>query len=122
ELREPRSALGPEIDNLRGRWARLARRLAGASSPRLRADLAVVGKSAERHMLDKLGYTAVFAAFGLVPVAAFPLAGAQVSTLVPLGGVLLLAAVGWIYPDVELRSKALAARRAWSHALTVFTD
>lgn len=122
ELREPRSTLAPDLDNLRSRWARLARRLAGASSPRLRADLAVVGSTAERHMLDKLGYSGLFAIIGLAPVVAFPLAGAEIPGLVPLGGVVLLAALGWVYPDVALRSKAAAARQAWAHALSVFTD
>jgi tight adherence protein C len=122
ELRRPRTASVADSDRLRSRWARLADRLAGASSPRLRADLAVIGKTAERHMLDKLGYCSLFAAIGLVPLVAFPLAGATIPVAVPLVGVLLLAALGWVYPDLELRSKAAAARRAWSHALAVFTD
>lgn len=123
ELRQPRtSAAVAEADDLRGRWARVAHRLAGSSSPRLRADLAVVGATAERHMIDKLGYASVFAAIGLVPVVALPLAGSTIPLLVPVAGAVLLAALGWVYPDIELRSKAAAARRAWSHALAVFTD
>lgn len=123
ELRQPRTSTAvAEVDNLRGRWSRIARRLAGASSSRLRADLAVVGTTPERHMLDKLGYCSLFAAIGLVPLVAFPLAGAKIPMLVPLAGIVLLAALGWVYPDIELRSKAAASRRAWAHALTVFTD
>lgn len=121
ELHEPRSASSGD-DNLRGRWANLARRLAGGASPRLRADLAVTGTSAERHMLDKLGYSSSFTAIGLVPLAIFPLAGAEVAPAFPLAGTALLGVLGWLYPDVALRSKAVAARRAWAHALTVFTD
>jgi tight adherence protein C len=123
ELRQPRtSTCVTDTGNLRGRWSRIARRLAGSSSARLRADLAVVGTTPERHMLDKLGYCSLFAAIGLVPLVAFPLAGAAIPALVPLAGIVLLAALGWVYPDIELRSKAAAARRAWAHALTVFTD
>jgi Flp pilus assembly protein TadB len=122
ELRQPRSAFIADGESLRGGWARLARRLAGTSSPRLRADLAVVGKTAERHMLDKLGYATLFAAIALAPTIALPLVGDPAPVFVPVVGTLLLAASGWLYPDLELRSKAATARRAWSHALTVFTD
>lgn len=123
ELRQPRATFRPaDADSLRGRWGRLARRLAGSSSAKLRADLAVCGKSAERHMLDKLGYAAIFAVIGVVPAVALPLAGTSLPPLYPIAGVALLAAAGWVYPDLELRSRAVAARRAWSHALTVFTD
>jgi Flp pilus assembly protein TadB len=122
ELRQPRSVAADHADSLRGRWALVARRLAGSSSPRLRADLAVVGKTAERHMLDKLGYSCAFTAIGLVPLVAFPLSGTVISPVVPLAGIVVLAGLGWAYPDVELRSKAATARRAWAHALTVFTD
>ncbi len=123
ELRQPRSSVTvTEADNLRSRWSRLARRLAGSANPRLRADLAVVGATPERHMLDKLGYATFFAVIGFVPLIAFPLAGTTIPALVPLGGVVLLGGLGWLYPDIQLRSKAAAARRAWAHALTVFTD
>lgn len=121
ELTEPRRT--PDTaDRTGGRWAAFASRLAGSSSPRLRADLAVVGVTAERHMLDKLGYAALFAAIGLAPVVLFPLVGAQVPLVGPVAGVVVLAAFGWVYPDAALRSRAVAARRAWSHALAVFTD
>ncbi|MDQ3469405.1 MAG: type II secretion system F family protein, partial [Actinomycetota bacterium] len=32
------------------------------------------------------------------------------------------AACGWVYPDVEVRSKARAARRSWAEALAVYVD
>ena len=35
---------------------------------------------------------------------------------------LLFAGAGWCYPDLEVRSRATATRRAWAQALTVYVD
>ncbi len=121
ELRQPRTAHASSAGVLR-RWERLARQLAGGTSPRLAADIALVGTTPERHMLDKLGYSALFAAFGLVPTLLFPLFAVAVPPIYLLLGTLLLAGFGWVYPDLALRSRAAAARRAWAQALSVFTD
>ena len=39
-----------------------------------------------------------------------------------LGVALAFGAAGWCYPELEVRSRARAARRAWSQAITVFVD
>ena len=52
----------------------------------------------------------------------FPMLDVGVPVLTTLVGALLFAAAGWCYPDVEVRSRAVAARRSWSQALTVYVD
>ena len=125
ELVEPRVVVpvrpGAGAD-VRRRWHRLAARLGGAQSERLRADLAVLGRTSESYVLDKLGYALLFFALALVPVVAFPMLDVGVPVLTTLVGALLFAAAGWFYPDVDIRSRALAARRSWSQALTVYVD
>ena len=44
-----------------------------ATSERLAADLAVLGRTPVRHALDKLGYAVLFLALALVPAVLFPL-------------------------------------------------
>ena len=57
---------------LRRRWVGLAARLGGRTSDRLAADLAVLGRTPVRHMLDKLGYGVLFLALACVPTVLFP--------------------------------------------------
>jgi Flp pilus assembly protein TadB len=125
ELVEPRLLVpvrpGAGAD-VRRRWHHLAARLGGAQSERLRADLAVLGRSSESYVLDKLGYALLFFALALVPVVVFPVLDVGVPVLTTVVGALLFAAAGWFYPDLDVRSRALAARRAWSQALTVYVD
>jgi tight adherence protein C len=122
ELVVPRAGTRPASTGLRGRWAGLAGRLGHGTSERLAADLAVLGRTPPRHMLDKLGYALVFLAFALVPAVLFPALDVGVPVITTLVGALLFGAVGWLYPDVEVRSRAIATRRAWSQALTVYVD
>jgi tight adherence protein C len=123
ELVEPRAASNVRPDGtVRRWWHRLAQRLSEGQSERLAADLAVLGRTPVRHMLDKLGYALVFCALGLVPAIVFPLLNVAVPVLSLVFTALLLAAAGWMYPDVEVRTRAVAARRAWSQALTVYVD
>lgn len=122
ELRRPRAVVAEAPTGMRGRWQRLAQQLAGGTSRRVTTDLALVGTTPERHMLDKLGYAVLFMGFGLVPTVLFPLLDVDVPPAYPLVAVLLLGGFGWTYPDLALRSRAAAARRAWGQALSVFTD
>ena len=58
----------------------------------------------------------------LVPTVLFPALDVDAPLLATGIGALLFGAAGWTYPDVEVRSRALATRRAWSRALTVYVD
>jgi tight adherence protein C len=125
ELVEPRGAIllhpGP-AGSVRRWWHRLSVRLARGHSERLAADLAVLGRSTARHALDKLGYALVFLVLGLIPAVLFPLLDVAVPPLSVVFAALLLAAVGWTYPELDVRSRARTARRAWARALTVYVD
>ena len=125
ELVEPRAATSVrpfDSTAARKRSHQLAARLAGAPSERLAADLAVLGRTGERYVLDKLAYALLFLALALVPAVLFVVLDVGVPALTSLVGAVLFAAAGWFYPDVDVRSRALAARRAWSSALTVYVD
>jgi Flp pilus assembly protein TadB len=100
----------------------VAARLGGGTSERLAADLAVLDRTPTRHVLDKLGYAVLFFALALVPAVLFPVLDIGVPAVTSLLGAVLFAAAGWLYPDVEVRSRARAARRAWAQALTVYVD
>jgi Flp pilus assembly protein TadB len=101
--------------------ARLAARL-GIQPRWLRRDLAILGRPLERHLADK----AVLALFGLLlaPATAAALAaiGISLPLPVPAGASLLLAAGGFVLPDVGVRSDAAARRRDVRHAFGSFLD
>ena len=125
ELVEPRAAASVRPVHsaaARKRSHQLAARLAGAPSERLAADLAVLGRTFERYVLDKLAYALLFLALALVPAVLFAVLDVGVPALTSLVGAVLFAAAGWFYPDVDVHSRAVAARRAWSSALTVYVD
>ncbi|CAN5785057.1 hypothetical protein BH20ACT4_BH20ACT4_05670 [soil metagenome] len=123
ELTTPRSTMAlPHTTGPRGLWHRLAGRLVEGTSRTQQADMAVVGTTPLRHALDKIGYATVFATIGAVPVALFPLLQLGPTAGFTLFGVVLLGAVGWIYPDLALRTKARGERQAWDGAITVFVD
>lgn len=124
ELAAPRTqGLSPAAGSgLARRWHVLASRWSRGMSPRLAADLAVLGRSPERHTMDKLGYAVIFLGLALVPAVLFPVLDVGVPLVTSALGVLLFAGAGWCYPDVEVRSRARVARRAWAEALTVYVD
>lgn len=122
ELVRPRELEVHAGDRVGARWARLAGRLGGRPSPAKTADLAILHRTPARHTMDQLGYAAVFFVFAVMALAALPLAGVPVPTVAGPTGALAFSAVGWLWPEVDLRSRARAARRAWSQALTVYVD
>lgn len=123
ELTSPRSTMAlPHTTGLLGWRHRLVRRLAEGASRSQQADMAVVGTTPLRHALDKLGYAMVFATIGAVPLLLLPILELGSLAGYSLVGVLLLVSLGWIYPELTLRTKARSARQAWDGAITVFVD
>ena len=101
--------------------ARVMTRL-GMQPRRLGPDLAILGRPLERHLADK----AVLALFGLLlapgTAAALAMIGISLPMPVPAGASLLLAAGGFLSPDLGIRSDAAARRRDMRHALGSFLD
>lgn len=110
---------------LRGRLARGVLELAetvGLDPRRQAADLHIVGRSAEEHMLAKLTAAAALAALPPVTVLALRLAGVGVSSVLPILPALALAVIGFVLPDVEVRARARERREQFRHTLTSYLD
>ena len=123
---------GESVADVRGRPQRsnrrtaMAARLAGTFSGRLgsrvESDLAVMDRSAERFALEKV--TTAVALAGVV--VAFAAVLAVASTPLAPGFAFALSvcaiAVGFVTPDVTLRSQAARRRNAFRHALSSYLD
>lgn len=88
----------------------------------LSSDLAVVGRSPERHARDKLALAWVFATAPLVLAAL----GLTATLGLPLGAVALASlgggVVGFVVPDLTLRSEAEERRREFRFALGSYLE
>ncbi|MDA8314450.1 MAG: type II secretion system F family protein [Actinomycetota bacterium] len=89
---------------------------------RIRQDLAVLDRSPERHLAEKVTLSLV----GLLLVPTFAvllsLGGAHLSLALPLWAALVLAAVGFVVPDLGIHADANRRRRDFRHALSSFLD
>jgi len=90
--------------------------------PRVRRDLAVLGRSTERHLAEKV--TLAIVGLVLVPacVALLALAGTTLPLALPLWGSLVCAVAGFVLPDLGIHAEAEARRRDFRHALGSFLD
>lgn len=105
----------------------LARLLARSGSggllfSRVRMDLAVVGRSPERHLAEKV--TLALLGLLLAPACATLLAfaGAGLPLAVPLWASVLLGVGGFFLPDFGIHQEAEVRRRDFRHALGSFLD
>lgn len=128
-LPDPAPIITGELDG--GFAARLGRPLAsltGAAGPqrllwgRVRRDLAVLGRSAERHLAEKTALALV--GLVLVPACAAVLAvaGITIPVAVPVWAAIILASAGFFVPDLGIHAEAAARRRDFRHALSAFLD
>jgi Flp pilus assembly protein TadB len=89
---------------------------------RVRADLAVLGRSPERHLAEKV----TLGLFGLLLVPAFAgvlaLGGTMVGWVVPLWAAVILAAGGFVLPDLGIHTEATKRRADFRHAFGSFLD
>lgn len=118
--------------SLSGKESRISRRLGrvlakfcaeqGWEFPSLRADLALVGKSFEGYLATKV----LLAVFGLLLgpllLALLSIGGIRLAFAVPLWAGLLLAAIFFFLPDLELKQKVDQRRRDFRHAIGAFLD
>jgi len=103
-------------------------RLLGRSDARwlvpgkVRQDLAVLGRSPERHLAEK----ATLALVGLLVTPAvtvlLALGGVHLSLVVPVWASLVLLAGGFFLPDLGIRTEAARRRTDFRHALSSFLD
>jgi pilus assembly protein TadC len=118
--RRPPTGMVPDGRTARvGGW--LAARIAGtALDVRIpRRDLALIGKSPEEYLVQKLAMTG----FGFaVPTLLWTVLIPQVPWLVSTGSTLAYAAVMFAAPDIALRSQAKQAREEFKAALIAYLD
>lgn len=124
DLHRPRWAdetAQPGWDSKARRWAIALTVTSGVSSA-TETNLALVGKTVERHALDKL----IYAMFGLfLPIVAWLVmsAGGVYPPLgVPVVAALVLGAGGFVLPNALLRSEAATYRRDFNTQLAVYLD
>ncbi|MBB5856405.1 type II secretion system F family protein [Amycolatopsis umgeniensis] len=97
-------------------------RMLGLPGTKIEADLRVTGRGADTHLASK----ALLAMSGLLAPwllqALLALGGLSLGVEVPLLGGLVLAALGFLAPDLEVRAKATRSRREFRDALSAFLD
>ena len=118
-------ATAPESSGRSERLGTVAQRLveaAGVDVSRYRSDLGLVGRSTQRHALDKL----LGGVAGLLLPNLVALALTTLGIGPPLGLIAVLslgtAAPGFFMPDFLLRDEAAKRRRAFRHALSSYLD
>jgi tight adherence protein C len=115
-----------------GGWAvRLGRPLLASAAGRAAAhlvpasllrDLAAAQRSLERHLAEKLGLALAGLLLAPALLALAAVAGADVSVTLPLGAGLILAAAGFLLPDLSVTARAAERRREMRHALSAVVD
>lgn len=105
-----------------GRHAVAPLRALGLPGPRLTPDLAVIGRSSSTHLAEK----ATLAVAGLVlPTllgGILTVAGLGLGVGLPVIAGLVLAAAGFVLPDLQVRSEAAKLRAGFRHALSAYLD
>ena len=126
---DPTPSPEPILSTSPGGWAvragaPAARLLASLGLPgrRVRRDLAVLGVAATDHLAAK----ATLAVAGLRAPAAFAgvlaAAGGRPAPVLPLAAGVLLAAAGFVLPDLQARSEAARRRAGFRHALSAYLN
>ena len=128
-LPEPVPVLVPGSDG--GMAARLGRPVADALTrtgagwllpAAVRRDLAVLGRSPERHLAEQVTLALVGLLFAPAVAALLLLGGAHLPLVVPLWASLVFALAGFLLPDLGIRADANRRRRDFRHALSSFLD
>jgi tight adherence protein C len=86
------------------------------------ADLAIVERTADQHAVRKLGAATLLAALPTAAAALAAVAGLGGPLSVVVVATIVLAAVGFVTPDVELRGVAAQRRAEFVHGLSSFLD
>ena len=89
---------------------------------RVAADLHLVGTSSAEHLVHCVLCALVGLAWAPAITALLAISGAPVPVTLPLWCSVALAPAGFLYPSLNLRSRAAARRRTFRHALSAFLD
>ncbi|HET9732292.1 MAG TPA: type II secretion system F family protein [Acidimicrobiales bacterium] len=89
---------------------------------RVRADLAVLGRSPERHMAEKAALAVVGLVLAPACATTVALAGLAIPLAIPAWAALACAAAGFFLPDIGIHAEAQARRADFRHALSGFLD
>jgi tight adherence protein C len=128
-LPEPAPVLTPEPEG--GIAARLGRPVAEVLSRtkadwllpgKVRQDLAVLGRTPERHLSEKVTLALIGLLFAPAIAVLLALGGAHLPVLVPLWASLIFMVTGFFLPDLGVHSEATRRRRDFRHALSSFLD
>lgn len=88
----------------------------------LRRDLAVLGRSPQRHLAEKVTLALVGLLFAPAVAALLFLGGARLPLGVPLWASLIFMVAGFVLPDLGIHADASRRRRDFRHALSSFLD
>lgn len=105
--------------------AAIARRVleaCGVDLARRDRSLRLVGRSVERHALDKVVGATGGGAGGVLLVTGASVAGVALPGPLALVAVVAFAAAGFVLPDLVLTEDAARRRRAFRHALSAYLD
>jgi tight adherence protein C len=89
---------------------------------RVRRDLAVLDRSPERHLAEKVTLALVGLCFAPAIAALLLLGGAHLGLVLPLWASLIFMVAGFVLPDLGIRADAARRRRDFRHALGSFLD
>jgi Flp pilus assembly protein TadB len=99
-----------------------ALRAAGLPSREVARDLAVTGREVDAYLAEQAICTLTGLLIAPAGTALLALAGQAPAPLMPVTGTLLLAAVGFIAPTIQVRTAAARRRRDFRYALSAYLD
>ena len=100
----------------------MSRVLVGRLGSRVEKDLAVMERPVERFVAEKFATTLALAGIAVAFAVSLRFAGSPLPNAVAFGAALVAAAVGFVVPDLTLRSQAKARRAGFCNALSSYLD
>ena len=100
----------------------MSRVLVGSLGSRVEKDLAVMERPVERFVAEKFATTLALAGIAVAFAVSLRFAGSPLPNAVAFGAALVAAAVGFVVPDLTLRSQAKARRAGFCNALSSYLD
>ncbi|MFJ9179418.1 type II secretion protein F [Streptomyces sp. NPDC102360] len=88
----------------------------------VRRDLGIAGRSVEKHLAEKAALAVTGLCLPMSVGVALAAGGHPLPWPIPSGGALVLAAGGFLLPDVALRTEAERRRAAFRHALGCYLN